>query len=104
MYFVTSLENGLGVLPINIPDGFYPNGIDGNKITLSNLNGEESFTTIPAWEGQRCVLKHVKTDTVNFHIIEVDPDGDHCLTILIEGGGGYWWLVVNAVLLSESPE
>jgi hypothetical protein len=97
------VADGLAVIPLQVPDGLVPAGIDGNLAHFAPATGDgpERRYELPVYEGAPARLAHLDLELptgeyARLPCIQPHPEGTHRLELGISGGLGRWWVTVFA--------
>jgi len=95
------LSNGVAIHALKAPEDCRPVGIDGNELYMEDSQGHTRKIEMPVWENQPCSIDSIplrgnNCGLIPFDMIRPDPEGDHLISLDFGGGGGTWWLIIQA--------
>lgn len=97
-------DNDTAMISLIVPDEFYPVGINERCAIFMKGEAQRKYA-LPFGDRTPCTIKQVRIGNnageINFRFIEAVTNGEYITNVSIEGGGGYWWVLIK-VSVEES--
>lgn len=93
-------SSGAAIVRLEVPDNMVPVAIDGNMAVFEAADSDvQRHYQLPIGDRSPCTLRNAtfrpdNREPFDVQFIEPNPEGEYVANLMLEGGGGAWWVLV----------